>query len=907
MINPIQSPSMQYRGVKVARSEKELENLLTSGEKYVIIYDSKTPPLYRSLEVLSRRLKKVDSAEKYFWKIAEEVQFSEGAVLEVNSESYDVYSLSEALDKVFKLGISPYELTPNSVTLLVKSSDEKEVANTIQQLILLGLRWNVSTPSEVATKKALKVFESQKEEVIEAAEESFKYAQNFNLEANPELIGASSQLKKIVGELVTTTRDNFKAIIENLRKLELRNIKVAVFATKKSGKSMVVNALLGEEFAPTSAELPTPNVIEYIPHDGGLKLEYGGRTLHFSTKEELWDYIHMEFERVKDRGEGLPTMRVYYPRKPGINFEIYDTPGPDLAGAEDHKRIAEEYLNKADVAVFVVDYSKHAQESEVELLERLKEVFKQKMHSLICAINKLDLMFDDTSTEKIISRVALFIRHVLERSGLEGVVAIPISAMTYFYTVEFKKKFPEAVNNPEWKEFLRPKVYKDKIDRAVARFIQNQINTFEYIFEVDPDEIRFEDIVALSNFEPFKNHLIYVAQDKAYIEKAYSTFATVDTRQKLVQNTCKSGLLLISDETEKIRQASTKFLNYTSSLLSEERFRRIVESLEEVKEEVVHISVITTQKSIQAIASENLIAASDYFRKLTERLINELTEISQKGWLDKIFTSIEDELERLKSQFSHLTIFKGDFLIDGIEALLREEFRGILREDLEKKIEEYEKRLEKEMENLKSEVEGALKTLKDELQGIEVDKLLPEKLEVELPSISPSFEWQHWLAEIIKKVENNILDLEKLRIEVDFKEVFKHVHTGFLRKILPFASPVSIDERADGVLEEVISHFQEAQGEIASKIEKIISSEGIQQSLREVVEEITRQKAEEFWQNVVSFINSVRQPIEDVLKALELSVEERQKVKKLLEEFEKHIEGFTTRWNQISKLYQVKR
>ena len=77
------------------------------------------------------------------------------------------------------------------------------------------------------------------------------------------------------------------------------------------------------------------------------------------------------------KGGKIPVVKVFYPRKKGINYSIFDTPGPDLAGSQ-HGDFIDEYIKKTDVAIFVVDYSKYAQTEEIKLLEKIVKEFKNR-------------------------------------------------------------------------------------------------------------------------------------------------------------------------------------------------------------------------------------------------------------------------------------------------------------------------------------------------------------------------------------------------------------------------------------------------------------------------------------------------------------------------------------------------
>ena len=81
-----------------------------------------------------------------------------------------------------------------------------------------------------------------------------------------------------------------KAIKEQIKKSINVELKFAVAASKKAGKSVIVNCFLGEQIAPTSTELATPNNCFYKKsHDNmyHLRLE-GSEVQDFASCEEIY-------------------------------------------------------------------------------------------------------------------------------------------------------------------------------------------------------------------------------------------------------------------------------------------------------------------------------------------------------------------------------------------------------------------------------------------------------------------------------------------------------------------------------------------------------------------------------------------------------------------------------------------
>ena len=226
---------------------------------------------------------------------------------------------------------------------------------------------------------------------------------------------------------------------ESLASAAERPLKIAVMGTKKAGKSVVVNCLLGAEYAPTSSELPTPNRIDYIPEKRqDIALDYQGETRTFDTVKGIHDFIEKAFKDAQqETGEkaGLADMVIHYPQQGMDSCVIMDTPGPNYAGAgEEHARIASECIREADICIFVMNYSNYLTHDEEKFLKEIRTYFEAqgKFYSFFVAINRIDERYA-AEVEKSTTRVIDYIQGRLEAPGYHGVLAFGTSALSFYY------------------------------------------------------------------------------------------------------------------------------------------------------------------------------------------------------------------------------------------------------------------------------------------------------------------------------------------------------------------------------------------------------------------------------------------------------------------------------------------
>jgi len=476
-------------------------------------------------------------------KICKEVNFKKKAVLKTKEgETYTVEKLSEILEK--KENITSQDM------VIIKSNDLSQVLETVQQFINLGMFPDVFSEDEIVKRKIVENFFkikgdlrkgiSQIQKVLEDKKKEIESLEDLNESAKQDLLSSIQNLQKITGR-----------IEEKIKETDDTTIRVAVFATKKSGKSMVVNALLGEEYAPTSVELATPNIVAYEPHEGkDIKLIYEGEERTFEKAEEVKAFIYEKFNKVNIEGKALPKMLIKYPKKEGINFKIYDTQGPDLFKSE-HAQPLDEIIEDTDIAIFVVDYGKYAQTTEMELFEKVKKAFekKEKNFSLICAINKLDLMFMDTNVEKIPVRVGDFVKEKLESFGYKDFIVIPITAIMAFYAQKLKGYYEDIEKTDNIKFFLYQKF--PEVFSSNDEDLKTYLNTlFPFSNYLKDDNSSFNDLIELTGFQIFRKYLFYLSQNKAQLEKLWEPIATIDTEITRIVNEVKNYSILLSEAKE---------------------------------------------------------------------------------------------------------------------------------------------------------------------------------------------------------------------------------------------------------------------------------------------------------------------------------------------------------------------
>ncbi len=762
--------------------------------------------------------------------------------------------------------------------IIIESNDPSETIETIQELTLMQINANVYTREEVIWKQCTKNFEAERDKLLDELKLSIDNLAKYetNSKVNVE------KLKKILFESLL----DIKKFIE---KSKNRTIKLAVFATKKSGKSMLVNALLGEEYAPTSLELATPNAIEYIPHDGKLSLEYKNNIIEFDSPLKLKEYIKKEFQEVNKDAKELPVMRIYYPKKDNLNFLIYDTPGPDLAGAEGHKKIAEKYIKEADAAVFIIDYSKYAQESEVKLLENLKELFEKhrKLHSLIIAINKIDLMFSDTDTEKIKNRVAYFIKEVFKKKGIKNFFVLPISAMLYFYTKKLIEKIPEIKEEKDLlsSNLLRVNFYKKReVAKEIVKFIKDNINTLTDVLSYE--SVTINDLIKLSNFEFLKNYIFYIVNTMAYLEKVRKILTDIEVTITKVNNYINSSKLLAVKEVEKIKKILNEFIDKIVNIADRKISNDLQNEIEKTFENF-EISLQTTQYDL--ILNKIEKHKDNFFKRIKNEIKSQLNDtIKKKNPLPEI-GKLTLKLKKCSFKFSEFV-------------------EVITKEDVEKLIKSITELLNREIRKIKEEIDYTTVKISKELESeihslyFKLDKIVPFYIKNDLKNIyPPKLSYSIPVNDLIKKIINEIRNLlTSFTLEFDASTLVEAIEeTSFLKKLLTLflADDYEINEKKFNKLFEDLG--------LNKKFEHIFEiflsniDESLSKKTNDMLSPILKNLKEEIKTEMDKFVNSLLKPVELVEENLNSEKTEKEKILELIRELESNLINFNKIWEYI--------
>ena len=409
-------------------------------------------------------------------------------------------------------------MNPNKKTVITIENDNRSLlAEIMQQLVYIEYNisdFEIRLRKEVRDAERTEIFTKNIDEILKQITIADKNI--YNMEADDKLKG--------IVERIGNLYSNIKKQVEKAKSIEM---KIAVAASKKTGKSVIANCMFGMELAPTSLEMATPNNCIYRKSkDNKFRVIVGGDVKEFNDKVSIRKYIGDEFRKAQNNTSSnfaIEDMIIEYPTNKN-NFEsytIYDTPGPDAAGT-DHFKSTEKAMDECDVAIFAIDFSKYLTSSEEDFLKKVKGIFetKGKFHTLIFCLNKIDMMFQDKEAKSKI-KIIEFIRNRLRDidKKYSDCVIFATSALDYFNIIEIeeKEKNNAALRGISTADLRNMDDFFDNIDddeiTTILAGIDKEVTNLRR--QLGYKEISAKTVKDFSGIPQLLSYVSYIAKNKA--------------------------------------------------------------------------------------------------------------------------------------------------------------------------------------------------------------------------------------------------------------------------------------------------------------------------------------------------------------------------------------------------------
>lgn len=573
----------------------------------------------------------------------------------------------------------------------------REVAKLFQQTVFLNLvGLDIQKKSEIRKALIKDRFRANYSALLNEIQKNEDYIN--------ETLNQNSNLSDESRERALKIIDAFHVMLDEFKKAKSRPIRIAAMGTKKAGKSVVINSLLKRDYAPTSSTLPTPNTIKYIPADpkSDLTLEYGGKTYTFTSAKALKDFIGEEFKKAqKESGEGagLPNMTIYYPCDDLNGYEVWDTPGPNVAFTDEHQKNAEECIKEVDVCIFVMNYSNHLTNDEVNFLQKIHEIFKKnnKFYSLFITVNRIDERYavdEEKSVDRILDYIS--VRLAALNPPYKNITIFGTSALQSFYlddVIDLVKadRMEDGENADKLPlidaDSIFPLMKRHKNATTQIKFVNDAFGSLKYFHDIE--NATEKELYALSGVPQLWSYTKYIGEKKADMEIVDRVVGVCETQFAIIKNSLLvADLLKLTEEDraylvelgkliEGLKREVDKAINEIQPLMTEDKLKAAFYDVgEEIKsnredakktaaercENILKNATLTkddvillAEKNTQSDNVEKIIADITQMVLGVNKRSAETLDKSKNGICEKQISKVENGIQRAQEKISQKT------------------------------------------------------------------------------------------------------------------------------------------------------------------------------------------------------------------------------------------------------------
>lgn len=414
-----------------------------------------------------------------------------------------------------------------------------------------------------------------------------------------------------------------------------------------------------------------------------------------------------------------------------------------------------------------MDYSKHLQESEVDILKKINsEIDKNedKDKVLIVALNKIDQAFRDAGGNRNFIRIAEFIRNELKRMGFKHVIVIPTSALWYFYGMYVKQRY----TNIYIKDLTEIEAKSDEENDIITE-VENAGNSLRRQMGIKNPTI--DDLIAFTNFDVFQDILFSFSRSRVYYSKIWGFTVDIQNNIYYMTNLLKGLTAEVLEKKETFGKIYSQFLDVINS---QEKKNDFIDNFRKrFSSEVGKVSKDMIEKIREQV--DDILKVHDEFIKYLEKLV-ELEDkkygVETSGILINLYKNIKMKLDENK----------------------------LNEEDVEELLALYRQRLEENQNDLQLRIESTINYL--DIRIKEISNLYSKNIE----------EFKDQLNSAIENFKKEISE----RYNIDIKEL------DFLPTVPEFVVelPEYFADELKKVLKILISDILEEESKVQEKLDK---------------------------------------------------------------------------------------
>lgn len=229
-------------------------------------------------------------------------------------------------------------------------------------------------------------------------------------------------------------------IIEAFEKAKNSRFEINVIATMSSGKSTLINALLGKRLMPAANEATTATIVKIVDTEKNGD-EFDAKAYDKSNNlVESIENITLQQMTELNKNETVSTIELYgkipFVKSVGMKLVLVDTPGPNNSRDVTHKEMTYRMLQNSDktLVLYVMNGTQLGINDEKMFLDDVSRVMreggKQSRERFIFAVNKMDSFKPKEEGEDCILRALENAKNGLEEREIFQPNIFPVTSLS---------------------------------------------------------------------------------------------------------------------------------------------------------------------------------------------------------------------------------------------------------------------------------------------------------------------------------------------------------------------------------------------------------------------------------------------------------------------------------------------
>lgn len=432
---------------------------------------------------------------------------------------------------------------------------------------------------------------------------------------------------------------------------------VNVIATMSSGKSTVINSMLGTELMPSKNEACTATVAKIADYDDMEDFE----ARRFGHSEELisdWQPANLPLMMEWNSDNSTSTIEVKgdipaINERDGLRIVLVDTPGPNNSRDASHREATIKAIRgkQPSMVLYILNGTQLSTDDDHTLLNLIKDVMseggREAQDRFIFLINRVD---DFNPKQESIDQMIQRVRDYLSQNGINNPTLIPCSALLT-KLIRLFDDFDEFEQD-EVKVKVRKFLHYEDLNLLEHSKSEIGYSTYRKLFEElqdykdDDNKNKAAEILSgIPIVEALLDNYISKHAIPARLKDAVDSFQTVASRMDAIE---KANEIISKgkEELEVITKALETFKSDEGRLEEAKKFRDKVNSLRYKASDTMKKNRVKIDRKFNLLL-DNLAdeAKEDMKPSKAERLINKYKR-NADFLIDEIQEILEENLEK---------------------------------------------------------------------------------------------------------------------------------------------------------------------------------------------------------------------------------------------------------------------